>query len=87
MERPKLELLDDPTRTGVYELTVTIHNTGSEALTYQASPHRPNRRDRALFHSRRPNRTDNHGDLGRAAPHLHHQLAKRPGHRPGRRTG
>ena len=38
MERPKLELLDDPTRTGVYELTVTIHNTGSEALTYQASP-------------------------------------------------
>ena len=38
MERPKLELLDDPTRTGVYELTVTIHNTGSEALTYQAPP-------------------------------------------------
>ena len=38
MERPKMELKDDPLRTGVYQLTFTVHNTGEAPLTYAASP-------------------------------------------------
>lgn len=38
MERPKLELKDDPQRSGVYNLTFTVHNTTDAALTYKAYP-------------------------------------------------
>ncbi len=34
MDKPKLELGDDPTKTGVYEMSFTIHNFGSAALSY-----------------------------------------------------
>ena len=38
MERPKLELKDDPQRSGVLTLTFTVHNTTDAALTYKAYP-------------------------------------------------
>lgn len=38
MERPKLELKDDPQRTGVYNLSFTVHNTSDVSLTYRAYP-------------------------------------------------
>ena len=38
MSRPKLELKDDPDRTGVYTLSFTVNNTGSETLYYKARP-------------------------------------------------
>ena len=34
MDKPKLELGDDPSKTGVYEMTFTVHNFGSSALSY-----------------------------------------------------
>ena len=34
MDKPKLELGDDPTKTGVYEMKFVIHNVGSSALSY-----------------------------------------------------
>ena len=34
MDKPKLELGDDPSKTGVYEMTFLIHNVGSAALAY-----------------------------------------------------
>ena len=34
MDKPKLELGDDPNKTGVYEMTFVIHNVGSAALSY-----------------------------------------------------
>ena len=34
MDKPKLELGDDPKKTGVYEMTFMIHNFGSSALAY-----------------------------------------------------
>ena len=34
MDKPKLELGDDPSKTGVYEMTFVIHNFGSAALAY-----------------------------------------------------
>ena len=34
MDKPKLELGDDPNKTGVYEMTFVIHNFGSSALAY-----------------------------------------------------
>ena len=36
--RPKMELKDDPERTGVYTLSFTVNNTGKETLYYDASP-------------------------------------------------
>ena len=38
MERPKLELKDDPTMKGVYTMTFTVHNTGSDTLYYDVTP-------------------------------------------------
>ncbi len=38
MSRPKLELMDDPARTGVYTLSFTVNNMGDEVLYYKASP-------------------------------------------------
>ena len=32
MERPKLELKDDPAMKGVYTMNFTVHNTGSDTL-------------------------------------------------------
>lgn len=37
--RPKLELGDDPEKTGVYEMTFTVNNFGETALTYTVEPH------------------------------------------------
>ena len=34
MDKPKLELGDDPSKQGVYEMTFTVHNFGSSALSY-----------------------------------------------------
>ena len=34
MDKPKLELGDDPNKTGVYEMTFSVHNFGSGALSY-----------------------------------------------------
>ena len=34
MDKPKLELGDDPNKTGVYEMTFTVHNIGTSALAY-----------------------------------------------------
>ena len=34
MDKPKLELGDDPSKTGVYEMSFLIHNVGSAALSY-----------------------------------------------------
>ena len=34
MDKTKLELGDDPGKTGVYEMTFTVHNFGSSALAY-----------------------------------------------------
>ena len=34
MDKPKLELGDDPTKTGVYEMKFVIHNVGSSTLSY-----------------------------------------------------
>ena len=34
MDKPKLELGDDPNKTGVYEMSFTVHNFGSSALAY-----------------------------------------------------
>lgn len=36
--RPKLEIGDDPEKTGVYTLTFTVHNFGSEELKYTVRP-------------------------------------------------
>ena len=38
MERPKLELMDDPQRTGIYQLNFTVHNTSDQDLSYRAYP-------------------------------------------------
>ncbi len=38
MVRPKIELGDDPNKTGVYELTFNVHNFGEETLTYLIDP-------------------------------------------------
>ena len=38
MERPKLELKDDPATKGVYTMTFTVHNTGSDTLYYDVTP-------------------------------------------------
>ena len=38
MERPKLELKDDPAMKGVYTMTFTVHNTGSDTLYYDVTP-------------------------------------------------
>lgn len=39
MERPKMELKDDPQRKGAYDLTFTVHNPARlEPLTYRAYP-------------------------------------------------
>lgn len=38
MERPKMELKDDPQRKGAYDLTFTVHNRTAEPLTYRAYP-------------------------------------------------
>lgn len=37
IDRPKLELLDDPDRTGLYEMEFNVVNTSSKALTYDLS--------------------------------------------------
>ena len=37
--RPKLELGDDPERTGVFEMTFTVNNFGETPLTYTVEPH------------------------------------------------
>ena len=34
MDKPKLELGDDPTKTGVYEMKFVIHNVGDAAMSY-----------------------------------------------------
>ena len=39
MDKPKLELGDDPKKTGVYEMTFTVHNFGSAALSYDIAAH------------------------------------------------
>ena len=38
MERPKLELKDDPAMKGVYTMSFTVHNTGSDTLYYDVTP-------------------------------------------------
>lgn len=38
MERPKLELKDDPAMKGVYTMNFTVHNTGSDTLYYDVTP-------------------------------------------------
>ena len=38
MERPKLELKDDPAMKGVYTMTFTVHNTCSDTLYYDVTP-------------------------------------------------
>ena len=38
MERPKLELKDDPAMKGEYTMTFTVHNTGSDTLYYDVTP-------------------------------------------------
>ncbi len=38
MERPKLELKDDPAMKGVYTMDFTVHNTGSDTLYYDVTP-------------------------------------------------
>ena len=35
MDKPKLELGDDPAKSGVYEMTFSVHNFGSSALSYE----------------------------------------------------
>ncbi len=35
MDKTKLELGDDPEKTGVYEMSFTVHNFGKKKLTYQ----------------------------------------------------
>ena len=37
-QRPKLELKDDPEKTGVYTMRFTVHNTGDETLYYNIKP-------------------------------------------------
>ncbi|MCR5808815.1 MAG: S8 family serine peptidase [Clostridiales bacterium] len=37
--RPKLELGDDPEKTGVYEMTFTINNFGDKEISYTVDPH------------------------------------------------
>lgn len=37
MDKTKLELGDDPERTGVYDITFAVNNTSSQALTYNVS--------------------------------------------------
>ena len=37
MDKTKIELGDDPARTGVYELTFSVYNFGTAALTYDVS--------------------------------------------------
>ena len=37
MDKTKIELGDDPAKTGVYELTFSVYNFGSAALTYDVS--------------------------------------------------
>ncbi len=37
-QRPKLELKDDPEKTGVYTMRFTVHNTGDETLYYNINP-------------------------------------------------
>ncbi len=37
--RPKLELGDDPEKTGVYEMTFTVNNFGEEDVSYTVEPH------------------------------------------------
>ena len=34
MDKTKLELGDDPTKTGVYEMSFTVHNFGSSSMSY-----------------------------------------------------
>ena len=36
--RPKLELKDDPEKTGTYTMEFTVHNTGAETLYYDIAP-------------------------------------------------
>ncbi len=38
-DRPKLELGDDPEKTGVYEMTFTVNNFGDEELAWVVVPH------------------------------------------------
>ena len=38
IERPKLELKDDPAMKGVYTMNFTVHNTGSDTLYYDVTP-------------------------------------------------
>ncbi len=38
-ERPKLQLGDDPERTGVYEMNFVVHNFGDYELTYTIDPY------------------------------------------------
>ncbi len=38
MERPKLELGDDVSRSGSYKMQFTVHNTGTDTLCYKISP-------------------------------------------------
>lgn len=38
MERPKLELKDDPAMKGMYTMNFTVHNTGSDTLYYDVTP-------------------------------------------------
>ncbi|MBR6006644.1 MAG: S8 family serine peptidase [Clostridia bacterium] len=37
--RPKLELGDDPEKTGEFEMTFTVHNFGDYAISYAVRPH------------------------------------------------
>ena len=37
-QRPKLELKDDPKKTGVYTMRFMVHNTGDETLYYNIKP-------------------------------------------------
>ena len=37
MDKTKIELGDDPAKTGIYELTFSVYNFGSSALTYDVS--------------------------------------------------
>ena len=73
MERPKLELKDDPAMKGVYTMTFTVHNTGSDTLYYDVTPivltdttESYQRQSAGVLHHQRK--------LPAAAPHLHHQL-------------
>ena len=37
-DHPKIEMFDDPERTGVYKLEFTVNNFGNDELTYEISP-------------------------------------------------